>query len=672
MRSVDLKEFVAGFVAETDDHLRSVRARLMELDAAAQEGRPNPRAVRELFRSFHTIKGLAGMVGVEPIADIAHAVEAVLRTLEQSGGKLTARAVELVIASVGAIEQRLRAVASGGTPEPPAPELIEGLSSLQLPAVPAQPSNLRGLDPELASKLSGSEREQLLHPGPGAQAYSTEFVPTRERVAAGQSITRVRERLSEVGDLVRVLPVAVPRDEVTPGGLKFVLLLVSPASAEQIAEAAFTTAAEVIPLLQPAFEGAVSSSSATGPATLFEDDSTPAPATRVVRVALERLDETLEQLSQAVLSRFRLEHAAQSLAARGVEVRELNQSLVEHARELRKLRASILRLRLVGVEDVLDPLQLLVRGLAAATEKQVHLELARTSAELDKAVAERVFPALVHLVRNAVDHAIEPAPERQAAGKPPSGTIRIDCAQRGDSQLEIRVTDDGRGIDSELVARKAGRPKPSSPRELLELLATPGFSTRDRVTKTSGRGVGVDIVRRVVVSELGGELTLETTPGVGTTFLIKIPLTMAIVDAFTFECWQQTFVVPVSMIEEIIPVDPGSVRRGPAPGRGGRGAALIERRGEVIPLFELGRLLGLAGEGHAVKQALIVRRDRATYAFGVDQLIGQKEVVVRPLEDPLVQVSGVAGATDLGDGRPVLVLDLLALTRVVGVAGAAA
>jgi two-component system chemotaxis sensor kinase CheA len=230
------------------------------------------------------------------------------------------------------------------------------------------------------------------------------------------------------------------------------------------------------------------------------------------------------------------------------------------------------------------------------------------------------------------------------------------------------VKEAGGGVEAAPVARRARRDLPRSDTELLDLLCVPGLSTRDQVTTTSGRGIGMDVVRRVIVDELGGELALETHAGQGTRFLLRVPLTITIVDAFTFESAGERFCVPVSTIEEILDVDHARLVRAPGGRERTASMGMLERRGEALPFVALARLLHRAPG--AAGKALVVRRNGAPVAFAVDRLLGQQEVVVRPLEDPLVRVAGVTGATDLGDGRPVLVLDLYALAAGPG-AGAA-
>jgi two-component system, chemotaxis family, sensor kinase CheA len=300
-----------------------------------------------------------------------------------------------------------------------------------------------------------------------------------------------------------------------------------------------------------------------------------------------------------------------------------------------------------------------------STGKQVRLNIEAGSAELDKAVAERVFPAIVHLVRNAIDHAIEPPAERRARGKPEHGLVTVSCFEHSNNELELRVVDDGRGMDAAEIARKAGRSTPRNDKELLELITLPGFSTVEQANSSSGRGMGMEIVKRIAVGTLGGSLGLRTAPQQGSVFTLRIPLSISIVDSFAFMCGSESFVVPVSMVEEIIELDLAHVHAPPAP-RGESGVIrIIERRGEAVPLVSLANLFAMP-LGAPAGKALLVRRNDEPFAFAIDRMLGQQEIVVRPLEDPLVKVTGVTGATDLGDGKPTLVLDLFGLIAMAG------
>lgn len=651
---VDLGEFVSAFLAEAEELLRSAAASLLAAEAEARGGRAGPRPARDAFRAMHTLKGLAAMVGFEPIVALAHRMEAVLRGAGGGGGRVERGAVDLLLQGVRQLERQVSAVGEGQpVPDAPAP-LLEALATAEVGGEEraAAPGPQLDLDPALASRLSGFERDQLLAGiAGGRRALRVDFTPSPSRAAEGLNITSVRERVGRIAEIVKVIPRSVPASDEAPGGLSFALLVVTAAGDAELASAAGSAPSSVSPL------------AAAAPAAALEGEAeAPEPGARagVVRVEVTRLDDAMERLSALVVTRARLARAAARLAEQGADVRELSTVLAEAGRELRDLRRALVRVRMVPMREVLERLPLLVRGLQRSTGKRVRLEMDAGHAELDKGVAERIFPAVVHLVRNAVDHGLEATEARRAAGKAEEGTITVACFERSASQLELTVADDGAGVDAAAVARRARAPVPQGEAALLDLLCRPGLSTRAAASTTSGRGMGMDIVRRVVVDELAGELALRSQPGQGTAFTLRVPLTISIVDAFSLLAGGQRYVVPVAAVEEILELDRARVVEGPSPRRG-HTVALVERRGEAVPVIDLSGALGAARDGAAGRQALLVRRGAEPVAFAVQRVVGQQEVVLRPLSDPLVRRTGVAAATDLGDGRPTLVLDLVAL-----------
>ncbi len=663
---IELAEFLTAYLAEVEEHLSVANARVLAIEVAEQNGGHDPRAVRDLFRALHTVKGLSSMVGVEPIVAIAHRMEAILRGADRAGGALAKAALEPLLDGLGAIEVRLRALRDKKpVPAPPAAllrllEATEGRDD----ATPRSAAPALLLEPALSGKLAAFETQQILRAiAAGHRALRIEFVPSVERAAAGQSINSVRERVGALADIVKVIPISLPANDAAPAGLAFVLLVTTSESDEAVAAAAGLDSAALRPI---GLEGATDAQAPLVPLPELEPelfDEKPEKRS-VLRVDVSRVDDAMEVLSSLIVSRSRLVRVVSTLAVGSAEARELKQVVTDVTRQLRDLRSSILRVRMVRVADVLERIPLLISGLRRTTGKRVRLELDTGDAELDKAVAERIFPAVLHLVRNAVDHGIESPEERRAAGKPEEGLIRITTSSRSNRQLELLVSDDGRGVDRARVAARAMSPVPTSEASLLDLLCKPGLSTREEVTTTSGRGMGMDIVRRVVVGTLGGELLLSTREGVGTSFALHVPLTIAIVDAFTVRCGAERFVVPVAMVEEIVEVDESRVVSAPmASLRGGAPTQLgmMERRGEVVPLIDLAAMLGMSADPLGSKKALVIRRAGQPVGFVVERVLGQQETVVRPLLDPLVNVRGVAGATDLGEGRPTLVLDLVAL-----------
>jgi len=665
--STDLKEFLAAYLVEAEEHVSSANARLLGLEAAERSGSHDPKALREIFRSLHTLKGLSAMVGVEPIVGIAHRMEAFVRGYDRAGTAPPLQATDVLLKGLQAIAQRVAALARGEAALPPPPELLAELDALDAKVGPlaerAGPE--LDLEPALVAKLVPFELEQLIRGIAGGQrGVLAEFVPSPARAAEGYSINSVRDRLGAVAEIVRVLPRALPVSPESPGGLSFQLILLTHVADEEIAAAMGVAPASLRPI-GSGTAPAAPDEPAQEPAARFDDADDDAFATGVrrgiVRVDVNRLDEAMEGLATLIVTRFRLARVVADLAARGVNTRELADVVADNARQLRDLRAAIVRVRMVPVSELLERVPLLVRGLQRTTHRSVRVELEGADAELDKSVSERLFPVIVHLVRNAVDHAIETPDERARRGKPEEGLLRISCRAHSNTRLELTVSDDGRGIDVQAVARKAGRPVPDTAAGLLELLCIPGLSTRDVATTTSGRGMGMEIVKRIVVDELGGELELETHVGTGTRFTLRVPLTISIVDAFAFECAGQRFVVPVSTVDEIVEVERSEVVQVPANRHGGLELDIILRRGQAVPVVRLASVFRLDGAASASQKAIIVRRSGAPIAFAVDRMLGQQEVVIRPMNDLLVRAPGVSGATDLGDGRPTLVLDLVAL-----------
>ena len=319
------------------------------------------------------------------------------------------------------------------------------------------------LEPALRAKLAAFEKQQLVRAeAEGRRAVRLEFAPSPERAAAGQSINTVRERLAPIAEIVKVLPVSLPATAQAPGGLAFVLLLVTSATDEELARRVGRPGL-VGPdhraqgaARAPRGERSCRSPTEAGP----ELPEEPADRRNVLRVEVSRVDDAMEKLSSLIVSRSRLARSVAALDASTADTRELKQIGIDIARQIRDLRSAILNVRMVRVGEILERVPLVVRGLRRATGKHVRLEMDVGDAELDKAVAERIFPAILHLVRNAVDHGLENPEERRAMGKPEEGLIRITTSSRSNTQLELVVSDDGRGVDGERVAARAGAERP--------------------------------------------------------------------------------------------------------------------------------------------------------------------------------------------------------------------
>ena len=659
-----LQEFVAAYVIEADEHVEHASAQLLAVENALRAGGAHLKGVREAYRALHTIKGLSAMVGVEPVVTIAHRMEAILRSHDRRAAKLPLEAIDVLLTGLRSIRELVGAFGAGQPLAQPRRELLRALDALDTEhaALPLEVPELE-LEPVLASKLGPLELEQL-RTGllAGQRALRVDFVPSVEKSAQGITINQVRERAQRLGELVKVFPASGGAGAGTTGGLSFVIILLTTASNEAVAEATSVDESGIVLLAQAsprALEPAEDASELPEDDERSSLDEVRVPQRGVVRVDVARLDDTVEGLSALIVTRFRMARSVRALRERGVDTRELEEIIADNGRQLRALRSAILRVRMVPVSELLERMPLIVRSLRRSMNRVINLELETGGAELDKAVAERLFPALVHLLRNAVDHAIETPDERLRRGKPEAGLVRIECASSSNRWLELRVTDDGRGIDAAAVAKRAGAALPANSSGLLALVCRSGLSTRDVATTVSGRGMGMEIVQRIVTEQLGGEMTLSTELGRGTTFTLKVPLSISVIDAFSFVCAGQRFVTPVGTVEEIVEVDQRAVVEAPNASTKSP-IKLVRHRGRVVPLLSLAHVFDLQ-RSLTENTALIVRRGDEAVAFAVDRMLGQQEVVVRPLNDVLVKVPGVSGATDLGDGQPTLVLDLFQL-----------
>jgi two-component system chemotaxis sensor kinase CheA len=329
-------------------------------------------------------------------------------------------------------------------------------------------------------------------------------------------------------------------------------------------------------------------------------------------------------------------------------------------RQLRDLREGVMRVRLVRIGEIFERMPFVVRDLARESGRQVDLQITGQETEIDKYLVERMMDPVLHLVRNAVSHGIESVAERRSAGKPDAGRLTLSAASLGDL-VTLEIADDGQGVDVEAVRRRArsiGMPVADEPldgRQLLDILCAPGFSTRETADRAAGRGVGMGVVQSAV-RELGGSLALETSAGEGTRFLIELPLTLAITDAIIAAVGGQVFAVPQSSVREVVDIDGALVK---AVGRG----EIVPYRGGVLPLLRLSNIFGMTPRPGTSLHVFVVGAGPAAVGIAVDRIQTQREIVVRPMTDPLIKSEGITGATDLGDGRVVLILDLVRTAR---------
>jgi two-component system, chemotaxis family, sensor kinase CheA len=381
-----------------------------------------------------------------------------------------------------------------------------------------------------------------------------------------------------------------------------------------------------------------------------------------VRVDIRKLDELMNLVGELAIERGALSAFARKLAGDpasvrlGAELKKIHKAL---DRKLQELQASVIDVRMVPLRQVFDKLARVAKRLRLDLHKDARLELAGADTELDKLIVEELVDPLMHIVRNAFDHALETPEERVAAGKASEGVIRIEATQRG-NDVVITVADDGRGIDAERVRAKAierGLIAPEarlSQRELLDLVFAPGLSTRSEVTETSGRGVGMDVVRSNIAA-LGGLAAIESRLGAGTTVTLTLPITLAIIQALIVGVGAERYAIPLNSVREVLIADPASLQRS-----GSR--ELFALRGDALPVLRLRDEFAVTSGAAAAKPfAVILGLGDARLALLVDRLEGQRDAVIKPMQGPVSSVRGIAGATELGERSAVLVIDVAAL-----------
>jgi two-component system, chemotaxis family, sensor kinase CheA len=640
-------DFAAGFLddyfAESEEHLAVVRRALLALEDAIGDAARESTGLEELFRSFHSLKGLSAMVNVREAERLAHELESYLRVLRDRELALTADALSVLIDSTAALESVIEARRSAGA-TPAIEAVVQKLASLTAGAM-------------TTTARPGPDVRADGEPAGAPPTWRFIFVPSPALVDRGVKVDTIRARLASVGRIASVSP------RVTAGGgIAFEFIVTGPIDTSALDawrddgvswERADATGAP--PVASPVPDPA------RLPAAGRAEHSILAPS-HFVRVDLKRLDDVMRRVADLVVTRARLEEilAPVERAIPAQDWRALQESTLTLERQLRDLREDVMRVRLVRVDEIFRRMPFVARDVARETGKQVRVVLSGQDTEIDKFLVERMMDPVLHVVRNAVSHGIESPERRAAAGKPPEGVVSLSASTSGEVVL-LEIADDGAGIDTASVAaraRAAGGPVPDGPldaRRLVDLICEPGFSTRQEADRASGRGMGMAVVR-TTVQELGGALRVETEVGRGTRFIMSLPLTLAIADALIAVASGHRFAVPQSSVQEVIEIDEATVRQL-------EHNELVPYRGRSLPLLRLSTLFELGGDRGARLHAFVIGTGQDAVALGVDRILGQREIVVRTMADTLLKIDGISGATELGDGRVVLILDAAALGR---------
>jgi two-component system chemotaxis sensor kinase CheA len=634
----------ARLAGEAEELVDALGQRLLALEGSGA----SREIINECFRGVHTIKGLAVAIGNMAVAEVAHRVESLL---ESCAGEpeipapvldLVHEAAELFARELAGFDGKRRRAAT---------EVIEDLCArLDAATRPADEGAeaskrhlLAGVDPDLLGVLAKRERQHLAEAmSAGTPVVRVLMAWSPQAMRAG--VARVKSALGKLGEMIAF----VPGPDLPGDDLRLDAVLATGADPTAVTAATTASGARVV-----AVESIIAGAG--------RDVDLVRSSSRTVRVDIRKIDALLGAVGElSVLAaglgtvETGLRHggavkAADHLAA---ELAQLSEYIVE-------LQHGLIGFRMVALRPMMSRLGRVARRIAQSSEKRVRLEVSGAQTEVDKVIVEELSEPLLHLVRNAIDHGIEPAAERQRAGKPAEGTVRIGARQDG-SQLVVEVSDDGRGVDVARVRElavetnlvSAVRAATLDDREVMELLFQRGFSTCSEVNLVSGRGVGLDAVR-ASIGRLGGVIGISSEHGAGVTFDIRVPITLAMVHGILVRVGDRTFAMPVSGVVESAPVTADELS-----GAGPRFE--IEFRKGRLPAYRIADLLGFeASPGSMI--AVVTGVGSGRLGLLVDEIAGAQDIVVKPMPTALSKISYVAGAAELGGRQTVLVLDVPAL-----------
>ncbi len=590
----EMKEILQDFLAEAEEMLEGLDTFFVQLEA-----NPEDRTLlNEIFRTAHSIKGSAGFIGLTRVVDVAHHAENVLNQLRQGQMRADPVVIDIILESMDALKLLIQEVKTGK------PEEID----------------IESLNQKLDLLLQWGEDVQTESmASQGVESEGTETSGESESQELQEFLVEDAEESSEA------LPAPVPR--------------ASPAPAAR---------GEVVPSAAPEAGGA--------PVPAGEGDQT-------IRVETSRLDNVMNLVGELVLGRNRLvklssEHAGEEDPER--QMKEISEAVAQLSRVTTDLQLAVIKTRMQPIRKVLGKFPRMVRDLSRKMGKEVRLELSGEETELDKSVIEEIGDPLVHIIRNAIDHGLEDPEERVRSGKPAEGVVRISAYQEGNS-IVIEVSDDGKGIDVARVRDKAVERKLIQPAdaermsepELVNLIFLPGFSTAEKVTDVSGRGVGMDVVR-TNINKINGSVDIRTAMGAGSTFVIRLPLTIAIIQALMVTIGSEVYAIPLQSVVETVKITREDIRTL-------SGSDVLNLRNQVLPLLRLrDEFKTPPGDQDDTRKCYVVVVQLGSRLLGliVDRLPYQEEVVIKSMGSLLSGIRGMAGATITGDGKVVLILDV--------------
>jgi two-component system, chemotaxis family, sensor kinase CheA len=625
---MDIHQFTEAFFVEAAELLAEAERLLLALDTGA----PSADELNAIFRAAHSIKGGAATFGFTALTETTHLLESLLDRARHGQLAVTGEIVDAFLQTKDALEQQLASYSDGEEPDAAGVaricDLLKGLDDAPARAAAATPVAAAAATLRIAfTRVAAKDRDLLLE-----ELANLGTVLSRE--GDGDDLHVRLETSCPPQDIVAVCCFLIDEDQVE-------------ITAESAAPAAARAAAPARP------EGAAPAKAAGGGA---KDSAS-------IRVDVEKVDKLVNLVGELVITQSMLAEAASLLDP--VLYERLMSGLGHLERNALELQESVMSIRMMPMDSVFSRYPRLIRDVSAKLGKQVRFDTEGKETELDKGLIERIVDPLTHLVRNSLDHGIETPQQREAAGKDPTGQLLLSAQHHG-GNIVIEVSDDGAGLNREKIlakARQQGLPVSDamSDDEVWQLIFAPGFSTAEQVTDISGRGVGMDVVKRNI-QEMGGHVEISSRAGRGTTTRIVLPLTLAILNGMSVRVGREIYILPLGYVVESL--QPGAEQLHSITGD----AHVIRVRGEYLPLIALHRAFLVPDAKADPMQGIlvIVQAGDERFALQVDELVGQHQVVVKNLETNYRRVPGISAATILGDGSVALIVDIAAMPRLQG------
>ncbi|MFZ5452933.1 MAG: chemotaxis protein CheA [Thermodesulfobacteriota bacterium] len=599
------QELTANFIAEAREHLEGIESGLVHLEQAPTD----LTAINAVFRPFHTIKGVAGFLNLSQIQELSHEVESLLDEARSGRLSITAAIIDLTLTGVDALKEMLD-------------DLQEALSEQRVP----RQFELEDIKNQVKQLQNQDET--------GSQA------PKRQ---LGEILVSQGELsnsdLNEALEQQKVEPGAPPLGEILVKEGKVAPKKVAKALVDQLIEEKGGEAA-------------------AGPAGTEGKAATDAKLPPTIKIDLAKVDNLVNLMGELVIAQSQVR---QNPNLQGISDPKLERDLAQMSRITSELQMISMAMRMIPIGQTLRKMVRLVRDLSRKSKKQVELFIEGEETEIDRNMVEAIYDPLVHLVRNAVDHGLETPKEREAQGKPPTGHLWLRAYHKG-GNVVIDIEEDGRGLDRERILAKAqekGLVQPGeqlTPTQIDNLIFEPGFSTAEKITDISGRGVGMDVVR-LTIERLQGKIEIHSRPQQGSRFTLRMPLTLAIIDGLVVKVGKERYILPAVSVRETL--RPATSDYFTVQGQG----EIIKVRSQLIPLLRLHRLFRAGNGDIHPTQALVmvVEHEGKQRGLLVDDILGKQEVVIKSLGESLQNIKGLAGGTILGDGRVGLILDLAGL-----------